>query len=90
MLSNAYFLAKFGFDTAENEPAKILQNLQKIAHFAAGSERAGARPWRTLRTWKGEPFPESDPERRCLAFHSNGLALDTSSTIKRHTNHRSF
>ena len=26
MLSNAYFLAKFRFDTAENEPAKILQN----------------------------------------------------------------
>ena len=26
MLSNSYFLAKFGFDTAENEPAKNLQN----------------------------------------------------------------
>ena len=33
MLLNAYFLAKFRFDTAENEPAK---NLQKIANFAAG------------------------------------------------------
>ena len=43
MLSNAYFLAKFRFDTAENEPAKNLQNfainffinkkvLQKIAN----------------------------------------------------------
>ena len=31
MLSNAYFLVKFRFDTAENEPAK---NLQKIANFA--------------------------------------------------------
>ena len=30
MLSNAYFLAKFRFDTAENEPAK---NLQKFANF---------------------------------------------------------
>ena len=30
MLSNAYFLAKFRFDTAENEPA---QNLQKFANF---------------------------------------------------------
>ena len=32
MLSNAYFLAKFRFDTAENEPAKNLQNfrLRKI------------------------------------------------------------
>ena len=27
MLSNAYFLAKFRFDTAENEPAKILQTI---------------------------------------------------------------
>ena len=30
MLSNAYFLAKFRFDTAENELAK---NLQKFANF---------------------------------------------------------
>ena len=29
MLSNAYFLAKFRFDTAENEPAKNLQNYKK-------------------------------------------------------------
>ena len=34
MLSNAYFLAKFGFDTAENEPAKnVQQNLQKIQNL---------------------------------------------------------
>ena len=32
MLSNAYFLAKFRFDAAENEPAKILQNFRKM-HF---------------------------------------------------------
>ena len=30
MLSNAYFLAKFRFDTAENEPAKNLQNFARI------------------------------------------------------------
>ena len=30
MLSNAYFLAKFRFDKAENEPAK---NLQQFANF---------------------------------------------------------
>ena len=29
MLSNAYLLAKFRFDTAENEPAKNLQNFAK-------------------------------------------------------------
>ena len=32
MQSNAYFLAKFRFDTAENEPAK---NLQKLGLFGA-------------------------------------------------------
>ena len=32
MLSNAYFLAKFRFDTAENEPVKNLQNFSKM-HF---------------------------------------------------------
>ena len=32
MRSNAYFLAKFRFDTAENEPAKNLQNFRKM-HF---------------------------------------------------------
>ena len=34
MLSNAYFLSKFRFDTAENEPAKNLQNITKFANFA--------------------------------------------------------
>ncbi len=30
MLSNAYFPAKFCFDTAENEPAKNLQKFAKL------------------------------------------------------------
>ena len=33
MLSNAYFLAKFRFHTAENEPAKNLQILKKMLIF---------------------------------------------------------
>ena len=33
MLSNAHFLANFRFDTAENEPAKNLQNFRKV-HFS--------------------------------------------------------
>ena len=41
MLSNAYFLAKFRFDTAENEPAKSLQNFANFElfffQFLAGS-----------------------------------------------------
>ena len=36
MLSNAYFLAKFRFDTAENEPAKKLQNLNFAENIANG------------------------------------------------------
>ena len=31
MLSNAYFLAKFRFDTAENEPAKKIAKFSKNA-----------------------------------------------------------
>ena len=52
MLSNAYFLAKFRFDTAENEPAKNLPNFAKIANFpnfATLGRPAGdgsAPPWR--------------------------------------------
>ena len=51
MLSNAYFLAKFRFDTAENEPAKNLQKIAKFANFAPsppltltgdGAQRRGA------------------------------------------------
>ena len=44
MLSNAYFLAKFRFDTAENEPAKNLQkHLANFANFA--NSKAHGRPW---------------------------------------------
>ena len=32
MLSNAYFLGKFRFDTADNEPAKKLQNFPQKRH----------------------------------------------------------
>ena len=39
MLSNACFLAKFRFDTAENEPAKNLQNyFCKICQFCKNFE----------------------------------------------------
>ena len=43
MLSHAYFLAKFRFDTAENEPAKKLkilaEFLQKFANSANFAHR---------------------------------------------------
>ena len=34
MLSNAYFLAKIRFNTAENKPAKNLQNFANFPNFA--------------------------------------------------------
>ena len=43
MLSNAYFLAKFRFDTAENEPAKNLQNVVKFANFEPSGRWREAR-----------------------------------------------
>ena len=42
MLSNAYFLAKFRFDTAENEPAENLQNLNLLIFPISGD--AGTLP----------------------------------------------
>ena len=40
MLSNAYFLAKFRFDTAENEPAKNLKNFRKMGTSSAPPDPA--------------------------------------------------
>ena len=42
MLSNAYFLAKFRFDTAENEPAKKIAKFTNFANPTPNREvRAG-------------------------------------------------
>ena len=46
MLSNAYFLAKFRFDTAENEPAKNLPNFRKNRRNQYRSGGATARRFR--------------------------------------------
>ena len=43
MLSNAYFLAKFRFDTAENEPAKNLQNFANFADSNSVTAREKSR-----------------------------------------------
>ena len=49
MLSNAYFLAKFRFDTAENEPVKHLQNFAKnLQNFAKLQNRASAADLRPV------------------------------------------
>ena len=46
MLSNAYFLAKLRFDTAENEPAKKLQGLSKFANIPIFAARGRSRDLR--------------------------------------------
>ena len=60
MLSNAYFLAKFRFDTDENEPAKFFQKFAKFANFAAPGP-AGLLPRARLpagrRSCGGSPEP---------------------------------
>ena len=71
MLSHAYFLAKFRFDTAENEPAKKLQNFARIlqnlpvgpgrAALPGGVERAGPRGRGGLRVAHGPP--DHGPQR---------------------------
>ena len=47
MLSNAYFLAKFRFDTAENEPAKNLLILNKFSEptYPGPTLPSKKRPW---------------------------------------------
>ena len=44
MLSNAYFLTKFRYDTAENEPAKNLQKFANISNFANARPGFGQLP----------------------------------------------
>ena len=75
MLSNAYFLAKFRFDTAENEPAKDLQNFAKFANFADPQVAlpAGRRPApRSTLGW------DTEVARRRMSRRSSKLDLTPS------------
>ena len=71
MLSNAYFLAKFRFDTAENEPAKNLQNafsknaffenaFFENAFFENAAERARRGPQVELRAVDLHPLLQAE------------------------------
>ena len=78
MLSNAYFLAKFRFDTAENEPAKNLQNFRKMhfrkMHFQKmHCHRPGGRP-AAERASRGELLRPHTGQSAVLPF---GRAADT-------------
>ena len=82
MLSNAYFLAKFRFDTAENEPAKKLQKMAIVAilfwqNFARGRPDCSCigQVFR-LRGGYGRPAASSaDPASAKAAANFRGLVL---------------
>ena len=74
MLSNAYLLAKFRFDTAEIETAKNLQNFAKkdaAAAQAASDRRGELRPLRpregAVRSVRGLIHPGQPRGARLLA-----------------------
>ena len=74
MLSNAYFLAKFRIDTAENEPAKNLQNFRKMhfrkMHFSKMHFRK--MHFRKMHFSEEEPPPALE---RVMAVRPEGLLL---------------
>ena len=80
MLSNAYFLAKFRFDTAENEPAKILQNLANVANFAIAERRREHLPEQPHRQGR-VPLSGGDP---VAALQLLGGHVRPAVEVKRH------
>ena len=69
MLSNAYFLAKFRFDTAENEPAK---NLQKPFPKSSTLMLAAEVPAPSGREAAGRPARSAFPEGFAGDFGAEG------------------
>ena len=63
MLSNAYLLARFVFYTAENEPAKYLQNFakKKSILFANARAQGGGPPGGGMAPPQGGPAPFPAP-----------------------------
>ena len=70
MLSNAYFLAKFRFDTAENEPAKILQNLS-ICQWCPSRRRRGRRAGRGGQVDFHDGTSSAGPPSRCTTYDAS-------------------
>ena len=61
-LSSAYFLAKFGFDTAENEPFQVC----RIPTTTPRSRFEGSRLGTGARRWRRRPKGRSCPPRSSL------------------------
>ena len=72
MLSNAYFLAKFRFDTAENEPAKKFQNFANFPNFANPSGYAAAERGGGLRGLPPRARPRAGESRHTPAGPRKG------------------
>ena len=81
-LSNAYLLAKFGFDTAENEPSKVCRiwcacrdPASASRHLRLRDERedggSRANPSEQRGAWALKPLGLSASQRRCRLFSSN-------------------
>ena len=74
-ISNAYFLAKFRFDTAENEPCKVCPSLPILSRRRAPL-RSASRTTRTCRaagpSRTGPTASASAGSRRCLKSLSRG------------------
>ena len=90
MLSNAYFLAKFRFDTAENEPAKNLQNFRKMhfrkMHFRKITSAPRSSATRGRAQASGPCTMSVQLKPMALAAQASGLA----SSVSISANFRSF
>ena len=74
MPSNAYFLAKFRFDIAENEPAKNLQKFaEKIAKFAKFANFANPITLTQIRTVPAPSARPAGPRRADAPGPGEGL-----------------
>ena len=78
MLSNAYFLANFRFDTAENEPAKNFANFE-FSNFLPIFENSSETVWSPGPQPSRSPCPPSPPppsfRRPIFTFCSRRLNL---------------
>ena len=84
MLSNAYFLAKFRFNTAENEPAKNSQKIRPGPAAPAAAAPGARRRWpprqRAARGCGGWQFDGSK-----IAFFQMFGAVQEAHRFKLHT-----
>ena len=81
MLSNAYFLAKFRFDTAENEPVKYCKNLLILLILLTLTLRPFAQgavpPYLVPAALRKHRFEEVGAERGAPPLYYHSLPVKT-------------